>query len=381
MTLLRKALRRTDGEIRAAVERRLQIARRIGEAKRRRRLPVRDYGVEREVVARWRTAMEAMGVAPERGEALARWLVEEAVRVQEEIGEAPEHRRKAADILVIGGAGAMGRWLAEFFRSGGHRVAILDPRAAKGAPTEFRVVTDLAEAARSADLIVVATPMRLAPGIYRQLWRTRSRATIFDILSIKAPLLPSIRRGRRAGFHVTSVHPLFGPSTRTLSGRNLLVLDCGDPRANRVAENLFRSSSLSVHRIPIERHDRLMAEVLALPHATSLLFSIALVRAGHRAGDLARAAPTSFARQAEVARVVTGENPQLSFDIQALNPASEALFDRLAESLARLRQLIEQGDRDGYGRLVAEAHELLEQEYSEMGKSSRRRAIARRPRG
>ena len=367
LSRLRASLNGADAQIQAAIARRLEIARRIGRAKRARGLPVRDYAVERHVVGRWRAAMEGMGVPPERGEALARWLVEEAVRVQEQVGEAPEHRRKSADILVIGGAGSMGRWMVEFFRAGGHRVAVSDPRAPHRLPVEFRPASDLGDAARAADVIVVATPMRVAPTVYRDLWKTRTRATIFDILSIKAPLLRAIRHGRTAGFHLTSVHPLFGPTTRTLSGRNLLILDCGDPQANRVAEDLFRASSLSVHRLPIERHDPLMADVLALPHATSLLFSLALVRAGHATGDLARAAPTSFSRQAEVARVVTGENPQLSYDIQALNPISEALFERMAEALETVRHVVRSGDQDGYNRLVGEAHALLELEYPSVG--------------
>ncbi|EQD72046.1 bifunctional chorismate mutase/prephenate dehydrogenase, partial [mine drainage metagenome] len=254
-------MNRADAQIQSAITRRLEIARRIGHAKRAQGLPVRDYAVERHVVGRWRTTMEGVGVPPERGEALARWLVEEAVRVQEQVGEAPEYRRKPADILVIGGAGSMGRWMVEFFRAGGHRVAVRDPRAPPGIRAEFRSVGDIGEAARTADVIVVATPMRVAPAVYRDLWETRTRATIFDILSIKAPLLRAIRHGRAAGFHVTSVHPLFGPATRTLSGRNLLILDCGDPRANRVAEELFRASSLSVRRLPIEGHDPLMADV------------------------------------------------------------------------------------------------------------------------
>lgn len=369
LSQLRASLRRTDAQIQTAIGQRLKIARMIGEAKRARRLPVRDYEVEREVVARWRTAMERIEVPPERGEALARWLVEEASRVQEEVGEAPAARRRSADILVIGGAGAMGRWLAEFFRSSGHRVAIHDPRPGPESPRELEQAADLPTAARSADVIVVATPMRAAPSVYRELWKSRTRATIFDILSIKAPLLPSIRRGHRAGFHLTSVHPLFGPSTRTLSGRNLLVLDCGDARANGVAEDLFRRSSLSVHVLPIERHDALMAEVLALPHATSLLFSLALVRAAHAPGELARAAPTSFARQAEVARIVTGENPQLSYDIQALNPDSEALFGRMAAALETLRAVVRRGDLPEYRRIVGEAHALLEREYPSLGGS------------
>lgn len=377
---LRISLRRTDRQIEEAVERRLGIARRIGETKRSRGLPVRDYAVERQVVGRWRDSMEAIGVPPERGEVLARWLVEEAVRVEEQVGEASEGRPRTADILVIGGAGAMGRWLAEFFRAGGHRVGVFDPRATEGDFTPLRVEHDLPKAARSADVIVVATPMRVAPAIYRDLWKTRTRATIFDILSIKAPLFRAIRSGRRAGFHITSVHPLFGPATRTLSGRNLLVLDCGDEAANRAAEELFRPSSVSLHRLPIEAHDALMADVLALPHAVSLLFSLALIRAGHTPGDLARAAPTSFARQAEVARLVTGENPELSYDIQALNPASEALFDRLGDALRTLRGIVHRGDQVEYDRMVRAAHALLETEDPAAGTIPTRSRLLRRGR-
>jgi chorismate mutase/prephenate dehydrogenase len=365
---LRASLRRTDVQIQAAIARRLSIARRIGHTKRAQGLPVRNYTVERDVVDRWRIAMERIGVPLERGETFARWLVEEALRVEERVGEAPQHRRrKRADILVIGGAGSMGRWLAEFFRAGGHRVGIFDPRAAEGVPAGLRRVDDLAKAARSADVVVVATPMRAAAGVYRSLWKTRTRATIFDVLSIKAPLLRSIRQGRKAGYHLTSVHPLFGPGARTLSGRNLLVLDCGDAWANHVVEALFRASSLSVHRMPIHRHDALMAEVLALPHASSLLFSRVLVGSGRGAGELARAAPTSFTLQADVARVVTGENPQLSYDIQALNPMSDALFERMAEALGTIRKVIRSGDQEGYSRLVGEAHALLEREYPMVG--------------
>ncbi|EQD71330.1 chorismate mutase, partial [mine drainage metagenome] len=105
----------------------------------------------------------------------------------------------------------------------------------------------------------------------------------------------------------------------------------------------------------------------ALPHATSLLFSLALVRAGHKTGDLARAAPTSFTRQADVARVVTGENPQLSYDIQALNPMSEALFERMAEALETVRHVVRSEDQEGYNRLVGESHALLEREYPSLG--------------
>ena len=364
---LRAALAKTDAEIRLAVERRLAIARRIGEAKRAAGLPVRDYTAERGVLDRWREELSRVEVPPERAETLARWLIEEAVRVQERLGETVVTPARATDILVVGGCGAMGAWMREFFRAGGHRVGVVDPRADPERASGYTVHTDLERAAQDADVIVVATPMRSAPAVYRELLKTEAEGVIFDILSVKQPILPWVRRGVGLGFHLTSVHPLFGPSARTLSGRNLLVLDCGDPRANLRATQLFASSSLTISELPLERHDGLMAETLALPHIVSLLFGGALASEPRPAGELYRSAPTSFFRQAEVAQIVASENPELSYDIQTLNPSSEALFDRLEKALAGLRKAVRESDRATYRRQMEEARAILEREETIRG--------------
>jgi chorismate mutase/prephenate dehydrogenase len=355
---LREEIARADRSISRAIERRLGIALRLGEAKRARHLPVRDYAVEREVVARWQAAMAGPRVAPERAEQLARWLVEESVRVQEELGEARRVRKTGSNILVVGGAGAMGRWLSDFFRSGGHEVAIFDPKARKAMASPYRVHRRLGPAVRWADIIVVATPMGSTKAIYREITAAGGGAILVDILSIKAPILPEIRRARARGWRVSSVHPLFGPSTRTLSDRNLLVLDCGDQEANVAVTDLFRRSSLTITELPIEEHDELMGTVLGLPHVVSLLFSTAASRGGRTGGELAKLSPTSFLREAEVARVVSNENPQLAFDIQSLNPASAAVYSRLGSALEEVRRAAKSRDRGAYQRLLSSAREL-----------------------
>ncbi len=355
---LRAAIARADRTIGRGIERRLALARQIGVAKRTRRLPVRDYTMEGNVVARWQEAMKRARVAPERAETLARWLVEESVRVQEELGEATRVAKPGSEVLVVGGAGSMGGWMCGFFRSYGHEVGIFDPRARPREFPSYRVHRRLGPAIRRADIIVVATPMRATRKVYREIGECRPRALLFDILSIKSPILPEIRRAKKRGWKVTSVHPLFGPTTRSLSQRNLLVLDCGDPEANSQVTALFRRSSLSVTELAIEKHDPLIGSVLGLSHVVSLLFSTALVRTGHTATQLSRVAPTSFLREADVARIVTNENPELAFDIQSLNPASPAVYARLGSALRTLRRAAEAGDREAYDHLLMDARHL-----------------------
>lgn len=366
LTALRAAVAKADAEIRFAVGRRLAIAREIGEAKRAAGLPVRDYAAEAGVFERWREDLKRLNVPPDRAEALARWLIEESVHVQELVAEGPPSPARASDVLIVGGSGAMGAWMREFFRASGHRVGILDPRADPSKAVGYAVHSDLDRAAQDADVIVVATPMRAASTVYRDLLKSETEALIFDILSIKQPILPRIRQGIAAGQHISSVHPLFGPTARTLSDRNLLVLDCGDAGANRRTVALFAKSSLTITEVPVERHDALMAETLALPHVVGLLFGTVLAKNPRPGDELYRGAPTSFLRQAEAAQVVVSENPELSYDIQSLNPTSAALFSELERSLGEIRKAVLESDMATYRRQMEAARAALLRKGSEV---------------
>ncbi len=69
----------------------------------------------------------------------------------------------------------------------------------------------------------------------------------------------------------------------------------------------------------------------------------------------------SFHRAAQAAREVLSENPSLSLDIQSLNPASPALFDRLEAALHDLRRIVTEDDGVSYARLLREGRALLEE--------------------
>lgn len=356
---LRAEVAATDERIVREVARRLELVRSIGRLKARERLPLRDYPLESEVVARWTQGLATAHVTPDRAEALVRWFLEESVLAQEAIVGAETAPGRGREVTVVGGLGQMGRWVCEFLASIGCRVGVVDERQ----PPErfpFVVHRDLARAAADSEFVVLSTPMRRTPAVYRELLATESEATIFDILSVKAPIVPWIRRGIARGYHLASAHPLFGPGTRSVFGRNLLVLDCGDPRSAGAVEGLFSRSSLRIRRLPLDTHDRLMADVLGLPHLVALLFGRTLAEGGSSPEALGAAASTSFRRIAEVARLVTAENPELVADIQLLNPATPALLERLTGAVEELRSTVNDGRPLGYANTLGKARSFLE---------------------
>ncbi len=359
LEILRRRIAETDQRLLDAVADRLEVAREIGRRKRAEGLPLRDYSVEREVVDRWIARLDRARVSAERAEGLVRWMIEEATIAQESLPGSPPRPTERSDVVVVGGLGQMGYWMSEFFRAAGHSVTIVDPRPpAESFP--FRVRAKLREAVDGADLIVIATPMRVAAGVYQELREVGSRATIFDILSVKAPVVPAIHAGVRAGLSIASAHPLFGPGTRSLFGRNLIVLDCGDRGAADRVEAIFTPTALRITRLPLETHDALMSDVLGLPHLVSLLFARTLQHGTHSPSELGRGATTSFRRLLEVSELVARENPELVGDIQTLNPDSADLLRRLQGALVDLARAVESGESARYAALLGEGRKFLE---------------------
>ena len=355
---LRREVESIDRAIADAIGRRLAAAQRIGAAKAATRAPTRDYAVEARVMERWREDLAPTGIPAGRAEAFARWLVEESVRVQEELARPrPAPTSDSREIVVVGGAGAMGRWLCGFFEDAGHRVSVVDPRAGPDGPPAH---ASLEAAAARAEVLVLATPIRASASILRQALATGTDALLFDVLSVKAPIAPILGSAAASGRRVTSVHPMFGPTARTLSGRNLLIVSCGVPEADRAARALFAGSALSIAEVALDRHDLLIAESLGLAHAVNLLFLAALAADPASPHELARAASTTFHRQSSLARTVAEEGAELYFDIQASNPHSSGMYLELRRSLDRLSGIIERGDLPEFAKLLRDGTEKLE---------------------
>lgn len=355
---LRREIAALDQEIAAAIERRLSLARNVAAAKAATHEPTRDFEVEANVIERWRGALGRAGIAPGRADAFARWLIEESVRVQEDSRSTVGPSVTAAqEITVVGGAGAMGRWLVRFFEDSGHSVSVVDSRAISSGP---RTHPDVEAAVASSSVVAFATPIRATAPLLERAIDAAAAPLIFDVLSVKAPIVPALRRGVARGKRVTSVHPMFGPSARTLSGRNLLIVSCGNPEADRAARGLFAGSAVSMTEVPLDRHDLLIAESLGLAHAVNLLFLLALAADPASPHELAQAASTTFHRQSALARSVADEGAPLYLDIQAANPHTRAVYRELRRSLGRLVDIVEREDLPSFARALRDGAAKLD---------------------
>ena len=349
LTTLRARIAAIDTQILALAAERFAAARQVGEWKRAEGLPVRSFAAEADVIARFRTMAAERGLPEGFAERLALQLIGGSVQLQEEELSATTRPVAARRVAIVGGAGKMGRWLSGFFMGQGHDVSIYD---VSGSVEGVRSVTRLSDAIRDADVVLLATPLGSGKEVLEETLGLGPRGIVADLFSLKSHVLDVLRGAAERGLRVTSIHPLFGPNVRTLSGRVLAVCDCGNDKSADEMASYFGETALTVTRIPVERHDEYMQYVLGLSHLVSILFFTTLAGSGFSFEALESMASTTFHKQTRAAASVAGENPDLYYEIQKRNRHSAELFDRIRESLERIEAAVREDGPESFAAIM-----------------------------
>jgi chorismate mutase/prephenate dehydrogenase len=175
---------------------------------------------------------------------------------------------------------------------------------------------------------------------------------VFDVGSLKSPLRRGIKALREAGVRVTSIHPMFGPDTELLSGRHIIFVDVGVPKATESVRDLFSPTMAVQVEMDLDSHDRNVAYILGLSHAVNIAFLAALADSGEEAERLKQLSSTTFDAQLEVARRVSSENPHLYFEIQSLNEYGESALAGLRSAVDQLSAAVSEGNERQFTSLM-----------------------------
>ncbi|MCX7053183.1 MAG: prephenate dehydrogenase/arogenate dehydrogenase family protein [Proteobacteria bacterium] len=365
---LRARLDVIDLELLQLVAERQTLGTQIAEVKRAAGQPTRDFRREREVLLKARRDAAALGVSPALAESLLQSLIRSSLTTQEQARVAAQGRGSGRSALVVGGRGKMGHWVADFLAAQGFAVTVADPA---GEVAGYDYVADWKTSDLHHDIIVVATPIRIANDVLAELAERRPRGVVFDIGSLKTPLRSGLEQLRAAGCHVTSVHPMFGPDTELLSGRHVIFIDLGDAAALAEARALFGSTMADLVVMGLDEHDRLIAFVLGLSHALNIAFFTALAESGEAAPRLARMSSTTFDAQLEVATRVAAENPDLYFEIQSLNDYGVESLNALQAAVNRLCRSVHEGDAATFVAMMQQGNEYLRVRQAARDEASR----------
>lgn len=339
---LRERIRSLDLELIVRAAERVQLARQVGEQKRQQELGTVDYAQEKVVLDRARAVATEHGLDPQVAEDLFAGLIRASVLAQDQDSLRLAAVGAGKRAVVVGGAGRMGRWMGNFLGAQGYTTGALDPAAPPDEEAWAR------EALPSAELVVCATTPATTAKLYAE-WALRPpTGVVVDIASIKTPLIDSIRNLQGAGGRVASIHPMFGPSAVLLRGTDVVICDTGDADATALMEMLFRPTTVNLVHLPLEDHDRVMADLLSLAHASAIAFALALPTTEHPTRS------TTFQALESLAAAVVRESPGVYYEIQDGNPHSLQALERLRHALDRIVAAIAAKDAGAFEVLFEE---------------------------
>ena len=237
--------------------------------------------------------------------------------------------------VLIVGAGAMGRWLADGV-GGDVAFADADPAAAEAAATEIGGRAVALDAEEQFETVVIAVPMDAAVDAIAA-HATKATGAIVDLAGVMAG--PTEAMATHApDLERASLHPLFAPGNAP--GRIAIVAENEGVVLRAIREDLASRGNTFVETTP-EEHDRAMETVQASTHAAVLAFGLA-----------AEPVPDGFGTPVydaleELRAEITGGTPRVYADIQSTFDGAEAV----AEAATRIAD----ADADAFEQLYREA--------------------------
>lgn len=354
---LRKEIAEADALILKALAKRMECVAKVGDYKKKHGLPVKDFGVEKQIYDKLRVSAQKFQLDEEFCEEVFRTIIEFSVKSQEETLRKKAYGPSAHSqkIAVIGGGGLMGRWLAQYFDSEGHQVAVYDPLAP---PSSFKQVETLLEL-KDYDFLFLATPLSATKGVIEELTELSVSGVLVDICSLKSPITGALDQAVQRGLRVSSIHPMFGPTVKTLAGRNILFCDEPDHVPVSLVKALFSNTSANLIDIDFEKHDLLMSLVLGSAHLINILYAGVLAKGEFSRSQLLQVAGTTFFHQYQVTGGVIAENQDLYYEIQVENHRSEDLLQVMEKVLGDFRAAILQKDRGSFKQLMEEGRKFF----------------------
>lgn len=357
---MREAVRRVDREIIQLVGKRQELTRDIGSIKKEAGLPLLNYGVEKAVIENARVVAKDLNLSADFVKSVMQLLINES-RTQQERLHYSAYSGDKETILIVGGVGEMGRWLAAFFEIQGHEVLIYD--IAPGS-NEFTTVQTLEEGLKRASCVVISVSLDVVPEMIERIVSQKFNGLIFDIASIKGHLVKAIQYARQNGSLITSIHPMFGPSVRTLSEKVICFCDCGSEEALDRARAFFKDTAVRSVDLALDTHDKAISYVLGLSHISNIVYMNILSNSGFHYNELKKIASTTFLSQMITASSVINENPELYYLIQKFNPFKQEIFGQMKQAMTSVIDCVLNDKQEDFVQSMQFSKEWLNQEES-----------------
>ena len=236
------------------------------------------------------------------------------------------------EIAIVGVNGKMGKWFANYFHKMGFKV--------KGFDTNNEIKEKFIDKAHSLvscilqiDYVLLCTPTKNTPEIIRLISKEMKRGSyLIEISSQKSKTAQTLLK-TPSKINPICIHPMFGPSIKNITGRNVIIVPIKDAQKELTATKLLFPGANFVTIDAVE-HDKKIAVILGLTHLINIAFANILAK-DEKISLTEKMAGTTFKAQRIIAESILTESAELIETIVS-NPEVRKYGEEFWKDIGRL---------------------------------------------
>jgi prephenate dehydrogenase len=249
---------------------------------------------------------------------------------------------KKTEIGIIGGTRGMGQWFANFLEKEGYVVRVCGRNVSEA---------NIAKMADTCQVVVVSVPMGATSKVIAKVGPSmREASLLMDLTSLKRESVKTMLETSVS--EVIGCHPLFGPRIDSIAGQHVILCPARAGKWLTWLKDIFERNGAFVLATTPEKHDHMMAIVQGLNHFNTIIMGLVLRKTGVSLSELMKFATPVFRAKMEIMERIFCQNSRLYADILTLNPEIHRYIDAYEKEVAKMRNLICQGDAAGIADMI-----------------------------
>ena len=211
-------------------------------------------------------------------------------------------------ISIIGVNGRMGKWFANYFNKIGFEVTGFDTN--DDIKEKFIIkANSLIGAILKTDYVLLCTPTKNTPEIIRLIAKEMKHGSyLIEISSQKLKTAQTLMKTPNK-INPICIHPMFGPGTKKIDGKNMIIIPIKDVKKELDAAKLLFPKADFV-TIDASEHDKKIAVILGLTHLINIAFANILAK-DEKISLTEKMSGSTFKIQKIVTESILTESPEL----------------------------------------------------------------------
>ena len=336
LNTLREGIDELDSQLVELLAKRNKITTEVGKIKAQAGMAVYVPEREKALIASRRAQAESLGVSADLTEDLLRRVMRESYHTQNNNYRCVNPNSDS--VVVIGGAGALGRVFVSLFERSNYTVSVVEKDDWESGRAHVVLST--------ASLVVVAVPINLTEMVISKLTMLPKHCILADITSIKAKPLEAMMSVHEGP--VVGLHPMFGPDAPGMIKQVVVVCDGrGNEQYTWLIEQM-RIWGATIHDSTAQEHDEAMAYIQVMRHFNTFVYGQHLQGENPDIELLTKFSSPIYRLELAMVGRLFAQSPQLYADIIFNNPDNFALLRRFHERFGIALSLLDKGDKKGF---------------------------------